>query len=105
MVETEAMNDPRCCETCGQLKPEVRRAEAVARRVEMLRQECAQKCFRVVSGNLVSERVAAHLLGKSEGHLRNLRLGGRPIPCRRVMGRWMYALEDLAAVLENSDDE
>jgi hypothetical protein len=70
----------------------------------MLRQECIEKGYRIVSGNLVSERIAADLLGKSEGHLRNIRLSSRSIPCRRVMGSPKYTLEDLALVLENFDD-
>ena len=92
------------CPCCGTVVA-ISRSQAIDMRIEMLRQECQQKCYRVVSGNLVSERVAANLLGKSEGHLRNVRLGKRTIPCRRVMGRPMYALEDLAVVLENCDDK
>lgn len=99
------MTDCRYCEACGQLTPEARRVDELAARVKMLRQECIEKGHRIVAGDLVSEAVAADLLGKSKGHLRNLRLGGRPIPCRHVMGAWMYALGDLAAVLENFDDE
>lgn len=81
------------------------RAEAVAARVEILRRLCVDRGWRIVAGNLVSEATAADLLGKSKGHLRNLRLGSKPIPCKRVLGSPMYTLEVLAAVLENSDDE
>lgn len=103
------------CPCCGTAVPVSRedaeaalnatRAEAIAARVEILRHLCTDRGWRIVAGDLVSEAVTAHLLGKSKGHLRNLRLGTRPIPCRLVLGTWMYALGDLAAVLENCDDE
>lgn len=73
-------------------------------RVEILRRLCADRGWRIIAGDLVSESVAANLLGKSKGHLRNLRLGSRPIPCKRVLGSPMYTLEDLAGVLENCDE-
>lgn len=103
------------CPCCGTAVPVSReaaqaalnatRAEAIAARVEILRHLCADRGWRIVAGDLVSEAVAADMLGKSKGHLRNLRLGTRPIPCRLVLGTWMYALDNLAAVLENRDDE
>lgn len=94
----------KACPCCGTLV-EMSHTEVVEARVEILRSLCVNRGWRIVAGNLVSETIAAELLGKSKGHLRNLRCGGRPIPCRRVMGDWMYALEDLAAVLENSGEQ
>lgn len=94
----------KACPCCGTLV-EMSHTEAVEARVKILRNLCVNRGWRVAGGDLVSEAIAADLLGKSKGHLRNLRLGGRPIPCRRVMGGWMYALGDLAAVLENSDED
>jgi hypothetical protein len=67
------------------------------------RQEWIQKAYRILGGNFVSERTAADLLGKSEGHLR-IRLSSRSIPCRRVMGSPKYTVEDLALALENIDN-
>lgn len=98
------MND-RYCHSCGQLTLEARHDAAITARIEILRQICTDRGWRIVAGDLVSERIAAELLGKSKGHLCNLRLGRRPIPCRRVVRGWMYALGDLAAVLENCNDE
>lgn len=94
----------KACPRCGALV-EMSHTEVVTARVEILRRLCVNRGWRIVAGDLVSETIAAELLGKSKGHLRNLRSGKRPIPCRRVMGDWMYALEDLAAVLENSGEQ
>jgi hypothetical protein len=98
------------CPKCGTLVDACRLIdvpldERLAARVEMLRQECDQKRIRIVSGEFVYEKDAARLLDRTPGHLANLRAAGRPIPCRQVMGRWMYKLQVLAAVFENCDDE
>lgn len=95
------------CPCCGTLVTfaDMSHAQIIEARVEILRSLCVNRGWRIVAGDLVSEAVAADLLGKSKGHLRNLRVGTRPIPCRLVMGGWMYALGDLAAVLENSDEK
>lgn len=108
-LEASAMNTlTKVCSCCGTLvvMSHMEAIEArIEARIETLRRLCIDRGWRIVAGDLVSEAVAADLLGKSKGHLRNLRLGGRPIPCRHVLGGWMYALPDLAAVLENSDED
>jgi len=105
VASVNALTKP--CPCCGTLVTfaDMSHTQVIEARVEILRNLCVNRGWRIVAGNLVFESIAAELLGKSKGHLRNLRLGSRPIPCRRVMGDWMYALEDLAAVLENSDDQ
>jgi hypothetical protein len=108
LVEAKVMSAlTKPCPCCGTLVTfaDMSHAQIIEARVEILRSLCVNRGWRIVAGDLVSEAVAADLLGKSKGHLRNLRVGTRPIPCRLVMGGWMYALGDLAAVLENSDEK
>lgn len=108
VLEASTMNTlTKACHCCGTLvvMSHMEAIEArIEARVEILRRLCADRGWRIIAGDLVSESVAANLLGKSKGHLRNLRLGSRPIPCKRVLGSPMYTLEDLAGVLENCDE-
>lgn len=70
--------------------------------VEQLRQWCAQNGHHLSPDGSVFEHVAAEILGRSPGTLRNWRSAGSSLPYQRHgrTGRVRYRITDLAAMLE-----
>ena len=76
--------------------------------VDQLKQACAEKDWPVFPGDRVSELVAAQLLGRALGTLRNWRSGSRPLAFVRNgsgRGRVSYKLSDLAKFLDREPED
>lgn len=96
------MKNIEICPTCGQIWPEDRRQT-----IEDLKKSCVQNGWPVYPGGRVNEAVAAALLGRAVGTLRNWRYGERPLPFTRPgagRGRVTYRLSDIADFLDCEAD-
>lgn len=87
------------CPTCGQPLP----TDPAEQMVERLREACRVLGSFVTWDGFVSERTAAHLLGREPGTLRNWRGQHRPLPFRKLHGRVEYQLGDLANLLVDAE--
>lgn len=67
--------------------------------VAELREWCAVRNHVVLPGDRVSEHVAAEILGRAPGTLRNWASAARPLPFTTIRGRRTYQLMDLAEML------
>lgn len=96
------MTEPACCPHCGQ---PLLQADPVTR----LRQVALERGFYVSPADEVRTDAAAWLLGVQSATLRQDRCYFGRIPCRRVGGRVVYRLADLAERLfpsmQRQDDE
>jgi len=99
------MNDTRFCDACGQLTPEVRKAEAIEARLITMRSWCQQNGKWVSPDDRVDEATAAELLGVSPFTMRNWRSARQPLAFFRVRGRGRisYRLRDLAMMIEEGE--
>ena len=57
----------------------------------------------VLPGDRVAEHVAAAMLGREPGTLRNWSYSDRPLPFVTVRGRRTYRLTDIAAMFQEAD--
>ena len=87
------------CHCCGQRLPD---AEPPPDPVAQLRAWCADNGHHVTADGSVYEHVAAAILDRAPGTLRNWRAAASPLPYVRHgrTGRVRYRLTDLAAMLE-----
>lgn len=88
------------CPTCGQPMP----TDPIEQMSTRLQSACRDMGAFVTWDNFVSERIAASLLGREPGTLRNWRCGHRPLRFRKLHGRVQYQLADIAALLISADD-
>lgn len=85
------------CPCCGQPMPTAE--EAVARRVAELEAACLARGHIVTADGRVREHVAAELLARAPGTLRNWATSGGPLSVIRVAGRRTYRLTEVATML------
>jgi len=69
-------------------------------RVRELREACRRHGHLVTADDRVRENVAAELVGRAAGTLRNWALAGGPLLPVRVAGRRLYRLVDIAKLSE-----
>lgn len=70
---------------------------------ERLREALERRSVHVTPDGRVSEAVAAELLGRAPGTLRNWQVAGGPIAAVKIRGRRSYYVSDIAAILERDD--
>lgn len=88
------------CECCGRpLEADPPADPVVADPVAELRAWCLARGLVVLPGDLVRTDTAALVLGMKPQSLRTDRCYAARIPCRRVGGRVVYDLRDLALLL------
>lgn len=86
-----------CCPHCGHpLTPD----DPLAERAAQLEADCRAGGLLVLPGGRVREDVAALLLGRRPGTLRNWASGDQRLPFERRAGRRIYALADIARLVE-----
>jgi hypothetical protein len=78
--------------------------DAVEAKVLDLRIRCEGAGFGISGDGYVSEKAAAMLVRRSTFTLRNWRDGRRPLPCRKLNGRWEYDLAELARLLADAGE-
>lgn len=74
-------------------------ADAVAE----LRQWAESRGHVILPGDRVQEHVAAAMLGREPGTLRNWSYGARPMPFTVVRGRRTYRLADIGTMFREAD--
>lgn len=89
-----------CCPNCGQVLPR----DPVDEMLERLREACQVRGLFVTWDDHVTERIAAELLGREMGTLRNWRSQHRPLKFRKLNGRIEYPLSELARMLVNAEN-
>lgn len=84
-----------CCPNCGH--PLGLAAESP---VDALERACRERGLWVSLDGRVTEAVAAELVGRAPGTLRNWALGEQPLPFVRIRGSRTYRLTDIAAFMQ-----
>lgn len=70
---------------------------AIKREGAILRAACRDLAIPITPPDLIHQRDAARLIGKSAKTLANWATDSQPIPIKKIGGRNFYSLSDLAA--------
>ncbi|MCR6699706.1 MAG: helix-turn-helix domain-containing protein [Dokdonella sp.] len=85
------------CPTCGAWTEVEAEHDEAAELLAAYRRHCADHGHHVLPGDRVPEHVAAELLGRAPGTLRNWAGADRPLRFSQVRRRRTYRLDDIAA--------
>lgn len=90
------MNVCPCCR-----RPWPDRPDPEADPIAALRQFCQDRGLWIGPSDIVDERTAAQILGRSEHTLRGWRAGSRPLAFKKSGSRIRYSLRDIALFESN----